>query len=91
MPPSGSWMDDRDNILEDLYVLWVEVQVLHWVNEDQSEEYGGDLTNITGAPSEGASPGVALGVVGGRRSVHPSVASSLGDGPGGQSTGQRGL
>ena len=54
--------------------------ILHWVNEDQSEEYGGDLTNISGAPSEGDSPGIALGVVGGRRSVHPSMASSLGDG-----------
>ena len=72
-------MDDRDNLLEDLYVFWVEAQVLHWVNEDQAVGSGGSFTSVIESPSEEANEGATLGAVKGRRSVHGLVARQLGD------------
>ena len=72
-------MDYRDNILEDLYVLWVEAQVLHWVNEDQAARSGGSFMSVIESPSEEASEGATSGAVEGRRLVHGLVARQLGD------------
>ena len=60
-------------------MLWVEAQVLHWVNEDRTSESGGSFTGIIGIPSEEASEGVAPWAIEGRRSVHAPVVRSLGD------------
>ena len=59
-------MDDRDNILEDLYVLWVEAQVLHWVNEDQPLGSSGSLASVTEFPSEETGVGATPWAVEGR-------------------------
>ena len=52
-------MDDRENALEELYVLWVEAQILHWVNEGSTEGLSGDCIATAGATREEAREGAA--------------------------------
>ena len=61
-------------------MLWVEAQVLHWVNEDQSIRSSGSFTSVTKSPSEETSEGATPGAVEGRGSVHGLVARQLDDG-----------
>ena len=72
-------MDDRENVLEDLYVLWVEAQVLHWVSEDLTSESGGSPTGLIGTTSGEASEEVAPWAMERGRSVNASMARPLVD------------
>lgn len=74
-------MGDRDEILEDLYALWVEAQVLHCVDQsgEESEEFGSDSNTVAETPFEGANSGT------GPTSIH---GVQLIDGPVDRPTGE---
>ena len=74
-------MGDRGDVLEELYVMWVEAQILQWVNEEGPEGSSDNSTGLTETASEEAREGVESVALAGRHIANSPVEGPAGEVP----------